>query len=47
MLLSLTLNNLRSNRGDDEKQDLCNGFIETIEYVPFILFAMGKYLDKT
>ncbi|OEL22853.1 putative serine/threonine-protein kinase haspin-like protein [Dichanthelium oligosanthes] len=39
VLLSLTLNNLRSNRGDDEKKDSCNGFIETKEYVPFIIFA--------
>ncbi|RLM84332.1 hypothetical protein C2845_PM04G29210 [Panicum miliaceum] len=29
VLLSLTLNNLRSNRHDDDKKDSCNGFIET------------------
>lgn len=46
-MLSLTLNNLRSNRDDADKKDSCNGFIETKEYVPFIIFAMGKYLDKT
>jgi serine/threonine-protein kinase haspin len=33
-LLSLTLNNLRSDRGDNEKEHSCEGFIETKEYVP-------------
>ncbi|KAL6841910.1 hypothetical protein ACP4OV_028422 [Aristida adscensionis] len=34
VLLSLTLNNLRADRGDDKKEYECNGFIETKEYVP-------------
>ena len=44
VLLSLTLNNLRANQGDDVKTNSCNGFIETKEYVPFIIFAVGKYI---
>ncbi|KAL6657519.1 hypothetical protein ACP70R_005299 [Stipagrostis hirtigluma subsp. patula] len=32
VLLSLTLNNLRADRGDSEKEYSCNGFIETKDF---------------
>jgi len=52
VLLSLTLNNLRSNRGD-EKKDSCNGFIETKDfrvcrgpYDPCLISAWEDYDAK-
>ncbi|CAL5061404.1 unnamed protein product [Urochloa decumbens] len=53
VLLSLTLNNLRSNQGDDEKKDSCNGFIETKDfrvcqgpYDPFLINAWEDFDAK-
>ncbi|CAN6219667.1 unnamed protein product [Urochloa humidicola] len=53
VLLSLTLNNLRSNRSDDEKIDSCNGFIQTKDfrvcqgpYDPFLIRAWEDYDAK-
>ncbi|KAJ1292094.1 hypothetical protein BS78_02G366000 [Paspalum vaginatum] len=50
VLLSLTLNNLRSNRVDDEKKDSCDGFIETRDfrvcqgpYDPYLISAWEDY----
>ncbi|CAL5084291.1 unnamed protein product [Urochloa decumbens] len=53
VLLSLTLNNLRSNQGDDEKKYSCDGFIETKDfrvcqgtYDPFMISAWEDYDAK-
>nr|CAB3455095.1 unnamed protein product [Digitaria exilis] len=53
VLLSLTLNNLRSNRGSDDKEDFCNGFIETKDfrvcqgpYDPSLISAWEDYDTK-
>ncbi|RLN34288.1 hypothetical protein C2845_PM03G14060 [Panicum miliaceum] len=53
VFLSLTLNNLRSNRGDDEKKDSCNGFIKTKDfrvcrgpYDPYLISAWEDYDAK-
>lgn len=53
VLLSLTLNNLRSNQADDEKKDSCNGFIETKDfrvcqgpYDPYLISAWEDFDAK-
>ncbi|TVU37642.1 hypothetical protein EJB05_10967, partial [Eragrostis curvula] len=50
VLLSLTLNNLRSDRGDNEKEHSCDGFIETKDfrvcrgpYDPYLIRAWEAY----
>ncbi|PWZ38108.1 Serine/threonine-protein kinase haspin [Zea mays] len=53
VLLSLTLNNLRADRGGDVKTNSCNGFIETKDfrvcqgpYDPFLISAWEDYDAK-
>uniref|UniRef100_A0A0A9FRC6 non-specific serine/threonine protein kinase n=1 Tax=Arundo donax TaxID=35708 RepID=A0A0A9FRC6_ARUDO len=53
VLLSLTLNNLRSDRGDNEKEHSCDGFIETKDfrvcqgpYDPSLISAWEDYDAK-